>query len=152
MRRLMPCRSPAGFTLLEVLVALLIAGLALGVLAQGAATGLQTADLVARQELALSRARSHLAAAVRSGIRVATTQEGDDGGGYRWMLRVRPLASALVAPRGRAAAAAARDPAASRLTLFDVEVVVSWPAGRQRRSVRLESQLLASDAGGGHAP
>jgi len=55
------CRQP-GFTLLEVLVALVIAALAMGVLFSGAVSGLRAARLGGHYAEALSRARSHLAA------------------------------------------------------------------------------------------
>ena len=46
-----------GFTLLEVLVAFIIAALALGVLFQGGIGGLTTANAAARYDEALSRAQ-----------------------------------------------------------------------------------------------
>src|ERR1700712_52884 len=90
----------AGFTLLEVLVAFVIAALALGVLFQGAMEGLGAVHLADRTTEALSRARSHLAA-VGHGIPLRTqTQQGEDGSGFSWSLAIRPLESAPLSQGG----------------------------------------------------
>ena len=52
-----------GFTLLEVLIAFVIAALALGVLFQGTAGSLGSVRVSGQYQEALSRARSHLEAA-----------------------------------------------------------------------------------------
>src|SRR5215831_1791757 len=85
-------RNSAGFTLLEVVVALVIAGLALVGLFQAGSGGLFAVDTAARAEEALQRAQSHLAAVGRNAALVEGVSEGDDGGGYRWRLRVQPAA------------------------------------------------------------
>ena len=121
-----------GFTLLEVLVALLITGIALGALFQGTLGGIGAAELAGRTEEALSRARSRLAAAGRVGPLVAEDRQGDDGGGYRWRLRVAPLAM---------------HPPASGvqpLTLYAVQVTIGWSDGRQARSVTLDTRRLGA--------
>ena len=74
-------REARGFTLLEVLVALVIAGLALGALFSGAVTGLRSARLSLDYAEAVSRAKSHLAVAGIGAPLVAGTQHGDDGAG-----------------------------------------------------------------------
>src|SRR5246127_1039975 len=103
-----------GFTLLEVLVAVAIAGLAIIGLFQAGSGGLFAVDTAARAEEAIQRAQSHLAAVGRDAALVQGDFTGDDGSGYRWRLRVQPVANRqMPAPDGSSAA---------RLTLFDVEV------------------------------
>jgi general secretion pathway protein I len=82
-----------GFTLLEVVVALAIAAMALVGLFQAASGGLFAVDTAARAEEAVQRARSHLAAIGRSSDLVQGEFTDDDGDGYRWRLRVRPVAT-----------------------------------------------------------
>src|SRR5262245_41084815 len=107
-----------GFTLLEVIVALAIASLALIGLFQAASGGLFAVDTAARVEEAIQRAQSRLAAAGRDVALVQGEFGDDDGAGYHWRLRVRPVGSRPVqfADSGSAAYA----------TLFDVEVEISW--------------------------
>ncbi len=71
--------QPAGFTLLEVLVAFIIAALALGLLFQGGIGGLLTARIAGRYGEALSRAESHLAEATAGPTLTAGDSSGDGG-------------------------------------------------------------------------
>ena len=122
----------SGLTLLEVLVALLIAGAALGVLFQGTLGGLRAAETAGRTEEALSRARSRLAAVGHGAPLVAEDRQGDDGGGYRWRVRVTPVAVRPGAPGTPAP------------TLYGVQVTLAWGSGAQARSVTLETRRLGS--------
>lgn len=123
-------RRDAGFTLLEVLVALLITGIAMGALFQGTLGGLRAADISGRTEEALSRARSRIAVLGQAGPIQAGDREGEDGGGYRWRERVAP-ASIRPAPRGEAG-----------LALYQIQVRISWGEGLGARSVTLETRRL----------
>ena len=80
----------SGFTLLEVVVALVIAALAVVGLFQAASGGLLAVDTAGRVEEAVQRAQSQLAAVGRSAALVQGEFTDDDGGGYHWRLRVRP--------------------------------------------------------------
>jgi general secretion pathway protein I len=124
-----------GFTLLEVVVAVAIAGLALVGLFSAGSGGLLAVDGAARVDEAVERAQSHLAAFGRAGATVAGESEGDDGGGYRWNLRAQPVASQQSDLSGRTAAA---------MTLFDVEVMISWRAWGHQRSVVLDTRRLGA--------
>jgi general secretion pathway protein I len=135
----------AGFTLLEVVVALAIAALALVGLFQAGSGGLFAADTAARAEEAVQRAQSHLAAIGRDAALVAGQSAGDDGGGYRWRLRVQPMA----ARAGGAADAAAGAPPGSTLTLFDVEVAIAWHSRGRDRAVVLRTRRLGASSPGG---
>ncbi len=134
-------RDPqAGFTLLEVLIAFAIAGLALAALAQGVVAGLAATQGATRIEEALVRARSRLAA-IDGGTLRPGERRGEDGGGFAWRERVSPLASAaLPAAEGFPGAVAATPPA--RVALFAVTVEVAWQQGGRQRSVVLESRRL----------
>ena len=130
----------AGFTLLEVLVALVIAALALGVLFEGAVEGIASVHLADRTSEALTRARSHLAALGHGIVLRTQTQEGDDGSGFTWSLRISPLESAPLA-------AAGGDPQhAPHETLFDVRVSESWNARNGPRGVTLATSRTAISA------
>lgn len=128
-----------GFTLLEVVVALAIAALALVGLFRAGSDGLFAADTASRTEEALQRAQSHLAAVGRDVALSPGDFEGDDGRGYRWRLHVHPAAVRQAQTPDAGAAAA--------LTLFDVEVAISWPSRGRDRTVALKTRRLGSSAG-----
>ena len=131
----------SGFTLLEVVVALAIAAVALVGLFQAGSGGFFAVDTAARAQEAVQRARSHLAAVGRDAALVQGDFTDEDGGGYRWRLRVQPVATRqLPAPGGNANATA---------TLFDVEVAISWPGHSGDRSVVLKTLRLGTAATGG---
>lgn len=133
--------ADSGFTLLEVVVALAIAGLALVGLFRAGSGGLFAVDTAARAEEAVQRAQSHLAAVGRDAALAEGDFTGDDGGGFQWALRVRPLtARQSLAPDGFASATT---------TLFNVEVVISWPGHAGDRSVVLRTLRLGSAGNGG---
>ena len=123
-------RRQRGFTLLEVLIAFIIAALALAALLQGSAGGLQNARIAAHYEEAIARARSRLAALTAE--RQGGEQSGDDGGGFRWRQRVAPAGDTLLA-----------GPGAARPVLLDVSVAVSWRLDGRAREVVLRTQRLA---------
>ena len=120
-----------GFTLLEVVVALAIAAVALVGLFQAGSGGLFAVDTAARAQEAVQRAQSHLAAVGRDAALVQGDFTDDDGGGYRWRLRVRPVATRQVLAVGGNANATE--------TLFDVEVAILWPGRSGDRSVVLRT-------------
>jgi general secretion pathway protein I len=129
-----------GFTLLEVVVALAIAAVALVGLFQAGSGGLFVVDTAARAQEAVQRAQSHLAAVGRSAALVQGEFTDDDGGGYRWRLRVRPVAT-------REAPAPDVNSAAPT-TLYDVEVAISWAGRNGDRSVALKTLRLGTPATG----
>lgn len=129
-----------GFTLLEVLVALAIAGLALVALFSAGSSGLFATDSATRSEEALERAQSHLAAAGRDTALLPANTSGDDGGGYRWHLAVRPLESRRVSSRNGVLGLTATD------TLYEIAVAISWRQGGRERRVVLRTLRLATGA------
>jgi len=129
-----------GFTLLEVVVALAIAAMALVGLFQAGSGGLFAVDTAARAEEAVQRAQSHLAAVGRDAALVQGEFTDEDGGGFRWRLRVRPVATRqALSPSVNSAAPA---------TLYDVEVAISWPGHSGDRSVVLKTMRLGTPASG----
>ena len=133
-----------GFTLLEVVVALAIAAVALVGLFQAGSGGFFAVDTAARSQEAVQRAQSHLAAVGRDAALVQGDFTDEDGGGYRWHLSVRPAATRQLPAAG--------GNANTTETLFDVEVAISWPGHSGDRSVVLKTLRLGSAATGGLTP
>ncbi len=128
-------RREAGFTLLEVLVAFIIAALALTALTQGAAIGLRSVQVSGHVQEAVSRAKSRLAA-IGHGVPLQPgEQEGDDGGGFRWRLRVAPATTDRAAPSSTGRA----EP---RPVLYDLAMTIEWRMDGGVRQVALSTQRL----------
>ncbi len=126
-------RVEAGFTLLEVLVALAVAVPALVLLYRQGAVAMGITRTAAAYQEAVSRAQSRLDALTGTGL-VAGEGEGDDGGGFRWRTRIVPVASAPVPPRPSS-------PVASN-TLYTVAVEISWPGGAGLQRILLETRRV----------
>lgn len=133
-------RSQSGFMLLEVVVALAIAAIALTALFQSGSAGLLSAAVAARVVEATERAQSHLAAFGRAAAVTEEDRSGEDGGGYRWRLRAAPVA--------RHAADEPATAGAEPLVLYAVDVTISWDDGGRRRSVTLQSLRLGRPPSG----
>lgn len=124
---------PRGFTLLEVLVAFVIAALALGALYDGSMGGLRATATSARTLEAVARAQSRLAAASQPVILTASETEGDEDGGFHWHLHIAPVQRA--APSGAGLL---------RPALFVITAIESWTDGEQVRSVQLATERVAA--------
>ena len=95
-------RRRHGFTLLEVLVALAISALGVGALVEAASGGLTNVDVATQYLTALHHAQSHLASVGVETALAAGEQDGDDGDGYHWRIKITPvLAGARAADVGR---------------------------------------------------
>jgi general secretion pathway protein I len=132
-----------GFSLLEVLIALLISGIALGTVFQAASETMRATTTAARYQEAVSRAVSHLDGAGAN--LMPGEQDGDDGGGFHWHIVVRPVDST-----GKQDAAGKPLAITDTLvvTLYAVAVSITWRDGRNQRVVRLNSQRLLTSAPG----
>jgi prepilin-type N-terminal cleavage/methylation domain-containing protein len=128
-----------GFTLLEVVVALIIAGVAAVALFEAAGSGLHATRTAAMYDQAIVRARSRLAAATHGARLTPGDQRGDDGGGFRWRLRVAPVASALLRPVGLAGPHAVTN---HKVVLYGVTVWVGWNDDGTQRQVRLDTEQV----------
>ena len=124
-----------GFTLLEVLIAFLIASLGLGALIAGVSTALQASRTAARYEEATVRAQSRLEETVHGGRLMPGHWEGDDGGGYRWRVQIAPAPG--VAPL-------AGDPSGAEPMLYAVSVAITWKDGPRAREVRLDTEHIGT--------
>jgi general secretion pathway protein I len=132
-------RDARGFTLLEVLIAFVIAALALGVMFRVTVDALNTSRTAARYDEALVRARSHLMMATHGGALMPGDWQGPDGGGYRWHLHV---ATVSLGPRGSAVVPA------QPMVLYAVTVWVTWTEGDHTRQVRLDTEQIGQPVGG----
>ena len=130
-----PAAAAGGFTLLEVIVALAIAGIAFVALFRAGGTGMFAVDTAARVEEAVERAQSHLAAVGRAAPLLQGDFNGDDGGGFQWWLSIHPAAVRRIGAEGGRAQAAV-------VTLYEVRVAISWAGNGRRRQVVLRSERL----------
>jgi general secretion pathway protein I len=128
-----------GFTLLEMIIALIIAGLAAVALFEAVGTGLHATQTASMYDQAIVRAKSRLSAATHGAALAAGDWRGDDGGGFRWRLRVAPMASAAVRPTGLIGPRAA---ASIPVVLYAVSVWVIWTDGGTQRDVRLDTEQV----------
>jgi general secretion pathway protein I len=126
-------RDERGFTLLEVIVALVIAAMALGVLFRVGGEGMTSVRAADSYDEAVSRARSHLAALGRDPSLLEGDSAGDDGGGYAWHLHVAPIAAAQLE-------AGQPQPGAPQHILYAVEVTISWRDQMRPREVTLRTE------------
>lgn len=136
-RKALPAPRDRGFTLLEVLVALLIFGLAFGVLAQIFQTGLRASATAERTTTATLLARSQLA---RIGIDLPLEIgefEEDAGGGFHIRTRVEP---------------AEIEVAADEFVPLLVEVSVAWGLDANEGQVALTTLRLAPIPSGDGSP
>ena len=134
-----------GFTLLEVLIAFVIAAAALTALTRAGLDGLLSLQAASRYEQALARAQSRLATALHGPPLRPGTLEGDDGGGFRWRVQVRPADGPTVQPLG---SRGARRLMRVQSVLFAVSVQVWWGGGdadaAAPRMVRLDTLQVVS--------
>jgi general secretion pathway protein I len=128
-----------GFTLLEVIIALIIAGMAAAALFEAVGSGLHQTQTASMYDQAIVRAKSRLAAAVHGTKLEPGDRRGDDGGGFRWRLRVAPTATASVRPVGLAGPRAA---ASFPVVLYGVTVWIGWNDGDTEREVRLDTEQV----------
>ncbi|MEA2745648.1 MAG: ral secretion pathway protein [Acetobacteraceae bacterium] len=138
----MPTRQ-GGFSLLEVLIALIISGIALVTVFQAAGETMRATGSAARHQQALSRAISHLDGAGAN--LVPGELEGDDGGGFHWRVAVRAIDS-----NGKQDTTGKPVPNTDTLvvTLYAVTVSITWRDGQNQRLVRLDSRRLSTSAPG----
>ena len=146
-----PDRRRAGFTLLEVLIAFVIAALAIGVMVEGVVGGLRSASTAAQVQKAVALARSRLAAAealVQSGPPPQPSQNGQDAE-FRWRVDLSTQASAALPRSESVLQGGPGGNRAPKATLYAIKVVVSWVTSGRTRQVRLDgAQLRLSSAQG----
>jgi general secretion pathway protein I len=136
----MTARDARGFTLLEVLIAFVIAALALGVMFKVAVDALSSTTISARYEEAIVRARSHLAMATNGGSLMPGDWSGDDGDGYRWHIHVVPVSEAATRMTGGPVV---------QLVLHAVSVSITWTDNGHTRQVELDTEQIGQPVGSG---
>ena len=117
-------RRCAGFSLLEMVVAISILALALASLYQAASGATRNVRTDEKYAYAVELAQSVLANNAMVPLSGVSTQ-GETAGGFRWRVATRPInldRSSL--PRG---------------SLHNIEVAVAWDDGRKQREVILHS-------------
>ena len=130
-------RTDRGFTLLEVLIAFVIAALAMGALFSGTVSGLDATAIAAKYDEAISLAKSHMAAIGRGAPIAPQQTSGADGENFTWHLRIKEAASRqlVLSDQDRA-----NDIKPSRAVLYDIVVTESWKAGGRTRQVTLATR------------
>jgi prepilin-type N-terminal cleavage/methylation domain-containing protein len=127
-------RGGAGFSLLEVVVALAILGLALAGFAESLRGGIASGASATTVQGALALAEARLAALGTSEKLAPGTASGEFGR-YRWRTQVEEAPDEAVA---------AADP--SLPPLYSLKVSVSWERLGRRRSIALETRRLGPPA------
>ena len=135
----MTSRPDGGFTLIEVMIAFVIAALAMAALYSGTAGGLEATAVAAKYDEAISLARSHLAAVGRGDAIALQEHSGADGEGFTWHLRIRKHGSRVLTLSDQDRA---NDIKPARGVLFDVIVTESWSSGGRDRQVILATRRL----------
>ncbi len=134
-----------GFTLLEVLVAFVIAALALSVMFKAASGGLFGVVTAGKYEEAISRAKSHMAAIGRDKPITAGDSEGDDGSDFHWRLHIEQI---TVLQPSEALLRTIPLPTTREPALYAVESEVSWSEGGKTRRVLLRTKRIDSQVNG----
>ena len=129
-----PSQHERGFTLVEVIVAFLIAALALGVILRTTTGAVLASRAAGRTDEAVARAASHLASLTASPL-ADSDRQGDEGGGYHWHVRITNAGS--IAPARNLAAIPS-----GNVTLYRISVIISWTEDGRRRTVQLDSARL----------
>ncbi len=123
-----------GFTLVEVLVAFLIAAAAIAALVHVTTGAVMSSRVAGQYDEAVTRAQSHLAALSASPL-IDSDRQGEEGDGFRWHVRVAAAAAVSTASRFRAMPDGA-------VTLYRITITISWQQGSRSRAVRLDSARL----------
>ena len=128
---------PAGFTLIEVLVALAIVGLALGAVAAVFGNSLTAHATASDAETALALAEEHLALA--GALPRPGRSSGDFAGRFAWQTTVAPFDDGV-----KDTGVKDTDMAKSRPRLYRIAVSVAWRDGHRSREVALSTLRLGA--------
>ncbi|HLY44322.1 MAG TPA: prepilin-type N-terminal cleavage/methylation domain-containing protein [Stellaceae bacterium] len=128
--------NSGGFTLIEVLVVLVVAGLALSAIAGVFGNGLLGAQASTEVATALTLANGEIATAGAVEPLRPSNRSGSFAGRFLWHLRITPYDD----PQAHEAGAV--DQPLPALRLYRVEVAVAWSEGTRRRQLTLSTLRL----------
>ncbi len=139
-------RAERGFTLLEVLIAFIIAALALGVMFDAILGGMRAATDAGRVGEALTLARSRLALAgyaIATGAIQPGEQNGTEGNDYKWSVTVAPAGEVPMPVAGpQTVGIGGTTRAMPRAVLYAITATVTWPGTAVPHQVRLATARL----------
>lgn len=121
--------TEAGFTLLEVIVALAILGVGFALAMELLAAGVRSAKASEDYTQAVLLARQKMAEVAVTQNLMGSADTGEFGGGFRWASEVQPLEQEEELP-GR---------------LYSVRIRVSWLGRRGEKSVDLQTLRMVVD-------
>jgi len=122
-------RREAGFTLLEVILALAILGVTFALAIELLATGVRSAKASGDYTQAVLLARQKMAEIAVTRNLEGSADGGEFEGGFRWVSEIRPLPQEEDLPA----------------QLFQVRVRVTWPGRRAEKSLDLYTLRMAVD-------
>jgi general secretion pathway protein I len=128
------CGDSAGFSLIETLVALVVAGLAMAAIADAFGTGLLGHRASEATATALSLAEGQIAAASTGDELAPRQSEGVFADRYHWRL--------TVAPYDDRQKGFGFEPPASALRLYRIAIAVDWREGLRQRQLGLATLRL----------
>jgi general secretion pathway protein I len=121
--------SQRGFTLLEVIIALAILGVAFALAMELLANGVRSAKASEEYTQAVLLARQKIAEMAITPSLEGSAEQGDFGGGFHWSSEVQPLPQEEDLPA----------------RLYQVRVRVTWPGRRREKSLDLYTMRMAVD-------
>lgn len=121
-----------GFTLIEVVIALAVFAVAVGVCMQIATAGLRQSRIAAEQTQAALLAQSLLDMHGVGERLEPGRSSGRLEGGYQWEIEVAPYEVSLQTDSPLA-------PGFSAVQLFRLDLTIRWPAGQNERSARFST-------------
>jgi general secretion pathway protein I len=136
-------RTRAGFTLIEVLIALAVLGIALVVLLHCQLVSIMLSDRAGQLTRATLLAETRIAERLAAGYPEPGVEEGTeegDGAPMRWTVRVAPVEPADLP-----------EAAPAEAELRSLRVEVTWRDGRDERRVTLSTYVAPRERGGDEA-
>jgi len=131
-------RSEKGFTLLEIMVAIAILGIALTVILQQFSTGLRTVTVTRNYTTALIHAREKLEEFCLTKKLSEKEESGEFENGYRWRVVISPYQEEKEEEGGTEFLF---------LSMFTITSMVSWEAGDKERKVELATVKIVPKEG-----
>jgi len=130
-------RTERGFTLLEIMVALAIMGIALTVILQQFSAGLRTVRMTRDYTTALIHAREKLEELCLAKKLSEKEESGEFEDGYKWQVMIAPYEEEKKEGSTEFLL----------LSMYKVTSVVSWEAGNKEREVELATVKIVPKEG-----